>query len=157
MCLGISILRRQINAELLAEFALQRSLFSRADGADDELIFKFNDPVPRLPVMHDGQMHIYTWGNRDDRQSRLPKTGWCRTESLEVGKWRYLSPEPCEIPAVAGLEKGVWFQIKEGIQGVVVHDEHEQSHVYMLTQPASHYYQVMTRHERMPVLIGQVI
>ena len=157
MCLGISILRRQINAELLAEFALQRSLFSRADGADDELIFKFNDPVPRLPVMHDGQLHIYTWGNRNDRQSRLPKTGWCRTESLEAGKWRYLSPEQCVIPAVAGLEKGVWFQIKEGIQGVVVHDESERPHIYMLTQPASHYYQVMTRHERMPVLIGQVI
>ena len=33
--------------------------------------------------------------------------------------------------------------------------EHEHPHVYMLTQPASHYYQIMTRHDRMPVLLGQ--
>jgi len=157
MCLGISILRRQINAELLAEFALQKSLFSRADGSDEELIFKFNDPRPRLPVMHDGQLRIYTWGNRDDQQSRLPKTGWCRTDSLEAGKWRYLHPEDCVIPAIAGLEKGVWFQIQQGIKGMVVRDEHEHPHVYMLTQDASHYYNVMTRHSRMPVLVDQVI
>jgi hypothetical protein len=29
--------------------------------------------------------------------------------------------------------------------------------VYMLTEPASHYYQIMTRNDRMPVLIGERI
>ena len=28
-------------------------------------------------------------------------------------------------------------------------------HVYMLTQPASHYYATMTKHEPMPILIDQ--
>jgi hypothetical protein len=38
------------------------------------------------------------------------------------------------------------------MRGILVQD-----HVYMLTEPASHYYEVMTRHDRMPVLIDQVI
>jgi len=41
------------------------------------------------------------------------------------------------------------------MEGILVYDEQSKPHVYMLTQPASHYYQVMTRHERMPVLIGE--
>ena len=60
-----------------------------------------------------------------------------------------------DIPAALGLEKGVWFLITEGIRGILVRDERDMPHVYMLTQPASHYYQIMTRHNRMPVLLGQ--
>ena len=40
---------------------------------------------------------------------------------------------------------------------MVVQDEQQRPHVYMLTTVASVYYQHMTRHERMPVLVGQVI
>jgi hypothetical protein len=87
----------------------------------------------------------------------MPRTGWCRTESLEAGKWRWLAPELVDIPADFGLEKGVWFQINQGLRGVLVRDESERPHVYMLTQQASHYYQTMTRHERMPILIDQEI
>ena len=101
------------------------------------------------------RLAIYPWGNRDDAASRLPRTGWCRLESLEAGHWGRLRPEPVDIPASLGLEKGVWFQIAEGIRGILVEDERGLPHVYMLTQPASHYYQVMTRHDRMPVLLGQ--
>ncbi len=46
------------------------------------------------------------------------------------------------IPAKFGLEKGVWFHITEGLQGIVVHDEQHRPHVYMLTQEASRYYAV---------------
>jgi hypothetical protein len=56
-----------------------------------------------------------------------------------------------------GLERGVWFLIPEGIRGVLVRDERGRPHVYMLTQPASHYYQIMTRNPRMPVLLGEQI
>jgi hypothetical protein len=62
-----------------------------------------------------------------------------------------------EIPVSFGLEKGVWFQINQGIQGVLVHDEEEMPHVYMLTQSATHYYKIMTRHGRMPMLLDQTI
>lgn len=56
-----------------------------------------------------------------------------------------------------GLDKDVWFQIKEGIKGILVRDEDGQTHVYMLTEKASHYYQVMTRSDPMAGLIGDRI
>ena len=66
-------------------------------------------------------------------------------------------PQSVEIPANFGLEKGIWFQVTEGMQGILVRDESRHEHVYMLTEPASHYFEVMTRHNRMPMLIGQTI
>lgn len=60
-----------------------------------------------------------------------------------------------KISALFGLEQGVWFHIKEGMEAILVNDEKGKPHVYMLSQPASHYYQVMTRHERMPVFLGE--
>jgi hypothetical protein len=121
-----------------------------------ELHFMFTDPVVELPVMHAGQLTIVEWGNRS-RKGKLPPGGWCRTDSLEAGKWRWLKPELIEIPADFGLEKAVWFHIEQGLRGILVHDEQEQPHVYMLTKDASHYYATMTKHDRMPVLIEQEI
>ena len=133
----------------------QHRVALREPGAVRELRFLFRDPQAELPAWHGNQLAIFPWGNRDGSGSRLPHTGWCRQESLESGRWRYLHPEPVDIPAAMGLEKGVWFLISEGIRGILVRDERDMPHVYMLTQPASHYYQIMTRHDRMPVLLGQ--
>ncbi len=117
----------------------------------------YRDPRAELPAWYGERLGIYPWGNRE-RQSALPRTGWCRREILEEGLWRHLNPEPVEIPAALGLERGVWFLIPEGmIRGVLVRDRRGRPHVYMLTQPASHYYQIMTRNSRMPVLIGEQI
>lgn len=156
MCRGISILRNRIRQELFEQYALERLVHRRGDC--EELWFDFADRVQTvlLPIIHDGQLVIREWGNRSGK-GKLPKTGWCQQESLAAGKWRWLSPEPVEIPASFGLEKGIWFQITEGIKGIVVHDESQGERVYMLTEAASHYYEVMTRHTRMPVLIGQTI
>ena len=55
------------------------------------------------------------------------------------------------------LEGGVWFRIQQGIRGLLVPDERGLAVVYMICEPASHYYQVMTRSRRMPVLIEQRI
>jgi hypothetical protein len=95
-------------------------------------------------------------GNRD-RCSKLPLTGWARLEDLEAGQWRHWQPEPVDIPACFGFDKGIWFQVREGIRGILVRDEKGNPHVYLLTEPASHYYQIMTRSDRMPVLIGERI
>lgn len=157
MCKGISILKNRLRQELFEKYELAGRVTSRADGAEQELHFMFTDPVVQLPVIDGGDVVIYEWGNRGNKESKLPRTGWCRTESLEAGKWRWLSPEPVVIPADYGLEKSVWFQIDEGLEGVLVRDEQERPHVYMLTKPASHYYHVMTRHDRMPVLVHQEI
>lgn len=61
------------------------------------------------------------------------------------------------IPASLGYEKGIRFQIKEGIRDMLVRDERGRPHVYVLTVPASHYYRVMTRSDRMPMLVDQWI
>jgi len=156
MCKGIAITKNRIRQELFERYELERRIAVRE--TQDELHFMFTDPgAVLLPVDHDGQISIVEWGNRGNKESRLPKTGWCRMESLEAGKWRWLHPELVTIPADFGLEKGVWFHIEEGVKGVLVEDEDEQPHVYMLTQAASHYYQTMTKHERMPVLVNQEI
>lgn len=155
MCKGISILKARLRQELFEQFELAHRITMR--GEQQELHFMYTDPVVELPVIRAGQIEILEWGNRGNKESRLPRTGWCRNESLEAGKWRWLSPELVEIPADFGLEKGVWFQIVQGVQGVIVEDEREQPHVYMLTKPASHYYETMTKHDRMPMLIDQEI
>ena len=157
MCKGISILKARLKQELFEQYELAHRVTMRGEDTDPELHFMYTDPVVQLPVVHDGQLVIYEWGNRGNKESKLPRTGWCRNESLQAGKWRWLSPEPVEIPADFGLEKGVWFQINQGMRGIVVRDEIQQPHVYMLTQQASHYYQTMTKHERMPILLGQEI
>ncbi len=153
MCHGIAIPIDALPEELVEQHRHRLAL--REPAASRELRFLYSDPRAELPAWHAHRLAIYPWGNRDDRASRLPRTGWCRLESLEEGLWRRLHPEPVEIPAVLGLEKGVWFHIDEGIRGILVEDEQGRPHVYMLTQPASHYYRTMTRHDRMPVLIGR--
>jgi hypothetical protein len=157
MCRGISILKSRIRQELFERYALERLVHRRNDSAEEELWFDFADRAVKkvlLPVMQDGQLLLQEWGNRPGI-GKLPRTGWCRKESLEAGKWKGLHPEAVEIPANFGLEKGIWFQVVEGMKGVTVLDESGAAHVYMLTQPASHYYEVMTRHDRMPVLLGE--
>jgi len=159
MCRAISILKNRINLELLEEYNLQSRIRQRSGDAEEEIVFDFADREhdPQLPIIHNGQMLVCEWGNRGGRTEKLPKTGWCRRESLEAGKWRWLSPQKVIIPAQFGLEKGIWFSITEGIEGIVVEDRAKHSHVYMLTQDASTYYQNMTKHERMPVLVGEQI
>ena len=155
MCTGIALDRCEIPDSLVDEYGLTTT--SRGAESSPEVQVRYQDKKARLPVWLDGQLQILTWGNRDDKQSRLPRTGWARRESVEDGKWKWLRPEKVTIPASYGLEKGVWFAITEGMEGLVVLDEQKLPHVDMLTQPASHYYQTMTRHERMPILLGDQI
>src|SRR5262249_44864501 len=68
-----------------------------------------------------------------------------------------LHPELVDIPACFAWDKGVWYQVREGVRGILVWDGEERACVYMLTEQASHYYQVMTRNERMPVFLGRRI
>lgn len=157
MCKGISILKARLKQELFEAYELAHRVTSRGPDAEPELHFMYTDPVVQLPVIDGGEIAIYEWGNRGNKESKLPRTGWCRLESLEAGKWRWLKPQQVEIPADFGLEKGVWFKINHGLKGVLVEDELKKPHVYMLTQQASHYYQTMTKHDRMPLLIEQDI
>lgn len=156
MCAGISISGRDFPVALIEQHALHDRVVVRQEGADRELRFLFRDPRPVLPAWHGEQLGIYAWGSKG-RRSKLSRTGWARREELETGAWSELRPELVDIPAMFGLDRGVWFQIREGVRGILVVDELRQPHVYMLTEPASHYYKVMTRNDRMPVFIGSRI
>lgn len=113
----------------------------------------FWQPRPVLPALIDGELRLFDWGNRDDGL-KLPKTGWIRIESLEGGKWNYLRPREVVIPALAGVEKKVWFAVEHGIRGYLVRRDGAER-VYMLTLPPTPEYQALTGHDRMPALIDQ--
>jgi hypothetical protein len=62
-----------------------------------------------------------------------------------------------DVPAALGLDGGVWYVIRQGVRGVLVRDEGGVERVYLVCEPASHYYRVMTRSDWMPLLIGERI
>jgi hypothetical protein len=68
-----------------------------------------------------------------------------------------LAPEPVEDPAAYGYSTGVWFRVKQGLRGLLVYTQLGEPVVYLVCEPATRYYRVMTRAEWMPVLIGEVI
>ena len=68
-----------------------------------------------------------------------------------------LRAEPAVIPATLALDGGVWYKVRQGVRGVAVRDERGGVVVYPLVEPASHYYEVMTRSPWMPVLVGERI
>jgi hypothetical protein len=149
MCLGISVPIHEIPDALIAKHRLADRIVHRDEGAGREVQFLYRHPRRLLPVYIDNQLRILEWGAR---QGPFPKNGWCHNEWLESGLWQHLHPQPATIVAALALERGVWYQVKEGIKCIVV-----GNHAYMLTESASHYYRIMTRSNRMPVLIGQRI
>jgi hypothetical protein len=68
-----------------------------------------------------------------------------------------LAPEPTVVPATFALDGGVWFLVEQGLEAVVVPDREGRPVAYLVVQPSSHYYRVMTRSRWMPCLVGQTI
>jgi len=126
--------------ELIERHSLSRYAHER--GGERELRFLRRNRRPLLPVWQDGQLLILPWGRKGGGLT------WQRT--VDNGLW--VGAEAVEIRASAGLDGGVWYRIRQGVRGLVVHGE-----AYMIVEPASHYYHVMTRRDRMPVLIGERI
>jgi hypothetical protein len=108
-------------------------------------------------VWWNGALRVVRWGNRDRAERKLPPTGWTWRESVEAGKWSALGPEPVDIPCTYALMNGVWFRVKEGMQGLVVHTRAGEPVVFPVCEPSTRYYQVMTRSDWMPSLIDEVI
>jgi hypothetical protein len=61
------------------------------------------------------------------------------------------------IPATLGLDRGVWYRIRQGVRALAVWDEHGLLRAYPLVEPATHYYRVMTCSDWMPCLVGECI
>jgi hypothetical protein len=155
MCVGIALAWSELPTELIGRHGLERRVHER--GGEWEVRFLFRDRYPRLPVWRDGRLLIVRWGNARGESRFLPRTGWTWLSTVQEGYWRSLEPVLVDIPATIGLERGVWFRIRQGIRGLLVPDERGYAVAYMICEPASHYYQVMTRSNRMPVLIEERI
>ena len=155
MCVGIALAWSEMPTELIGRHGLERRVHER--GGEREVRFLYRDRRPRLPVWRDGQLQIVRWGNARGESRFLPRTGWTWLSTIQEGYWRNLDPIPVDIPATVGLERGVWFRVRQGIRGLLVPDERGNAVAYMICEPASHYYKVMTRSDRMPVLIEERI
>lgn len=73
----------------------------------------------------------------------LPWSGWTYVASGDAAVL---------IPATFVCERGFWFPSTGGLRGVI-----RARVVYLLFQPATHYYATMTRSKRMPVFAGDTI
>ena len=147
MCVAIRFNRYEISdEELLAHsFAL----------SGDEVRVSFVSKNPLIPVHYRGRNVLLPWGNKNE--ASVPKTGYCKMESLESGKWQWLRPEKVIILAKFALINGVWFQVRQGITGVLVKDKAGRKYCYVLTKPSTHYFKVMTGSIRMPDLVNQIL
>lgn len=117
----------------------------------------YDDREPVLPLWKDGRLELVCWGNGRGRSKCLPRTGWTWKETVEQGGWTGSTPAVARIAASLGLEKGIWYRVRQGMHGLLVVDEHGRDVVYMICEPSSHYYRVMTRSDRMPALIEEQI
>lgn len=141
--------------DLIGHYGLDRIVHER--GGEREFRFLYRDRRPRLPVLRDGRIQLVRWGNGRGQSRFLPRTGWTWRSSIDEGIWRNTDAVEVEIPATLGLDRAVWFRIHQGIRGLLVPDEHGKAVVYVVCMPSTHYYQVMTRSPRMPMLINQQI
>jgi hypothetical protein len=153
--MAIALARSGLPIDLVERHKLERRIHDR--GGEREIQFFYRDRAPRLPVWRDGRLQIVRWGNGRGSSKLLPRTGWTWQSSIDGGMWRNLDTVAVDIPATLGFEHGVWYVIHEGIRGLLVPDERGIAVVYMICEPSSHYYRIMTGSDRMPIFIAQRI
>jgi hypothetical protein len=155
MCKGVSLTYSEVPLVLIEHHELQKRLYDR--GGEQEIRFLWWERPALLPVWWNGGLHIVRWGNKERTEAKLPPTGWTWQEKVESGWWSDLAPEEVVIPASWGLSNGVWFKVKQGMRGLLVHDRQSTPVVFMLTQPATRYFEIKCRADWMPVLVDEVI
>ena len=155
MCMGIALAWSELPTELIGRHGLHRRAHQR--GTAPEIRFLYRDRRPRLPIWRDGRLEIVRWGNSRGQSRVLPRTGWTWLETVREGGWDDSGAILVEIPATFGLERGVWYRIRQGIRGLLVPDERGLAVCYVICEPSTHYYKIMTRSGRMPVLIDERI
>jgi hypothetical protein len=155
MCVGVALASSELPLSLMEKYELDEGVHDR--GGEKEVRFYWSASPTWLPVWWNGRRHVVRWGNKDRAERKLPPTGWTWQETVESGRWSALSPEPVVIPATYGLANGVWFRVKQGVRRLLVRDRKGEPVVFVVCEPSTRYYRVMTRADWMPVLIGEVI
>jgi hypothetical protein len=116
-------------------------------GGEREVRFDWRNRPALLPVWWEGRLQVLHWGNRDRADRKLPPTGWTWQASVEAGKWVGMRPVPVEVLARYALKNGVWYKATRGVQGLVIVTPTGEPVVYLLCEPSTRYYRVMTRAE----------
>lgn len=153
---AVSLIRSEFPDSLIESAGLDALTHDR--GGEREVRFYWGVRSPMLPVFKDGRIQLVRWGSKD-RRGKLPCTPWSWRESVDKGAWVSLGieVEPCVIRASWMFDGGIWFKVTVGAHGVLVRPPEGPARVYMVTEPPTRYYRVMTRSERMPRLIDEVI
>jgi hypothetical protein len=126
-------------------------------GGEPEVQFLWYHVPRRLPVWTEHGIELVRWGCRRGESRQLPCTRWTMLSTVKAGKGAEHRPERVEIPASLILHNGRWIAVRQGVQGLLVRDEAGMPVVYVLCEPASHYYEVMTRLKWAAVLVGERI
>jgi len=147
MCAGIQFLIDKINPDELDRYFLPSELEKQRIGDSVQVFFWQNRPF--LPVEEDDGVHLYEWGNRE-QGLKMPKTGWAKIESVQDGRWNWLSPKVVRVVADKGYEKKKWFKTYDGLKGLKV-KLNGVYRIYMLTQKADNKFIEFTGHDRMPI------
>ena len=146
-----------VPTEMIGRCGLARHLHHRG-GVRPEYRFFYRVRRPRIPVMRDGHLFFPRWGNGRGQSRYLPRTGWTWLESVREGHWRGTDAIRITIPASYAIDgRGVWYKVDVGIRGLLLPDERGNAVAYMICEPSTYYYRIMTGSSRMPVLIDQRI
>jgi hypothetical protein len=150
---SVSLAQHEIPVPLAEKAGLERRLVHR--GGEPEYQFGWADDPAVLPVWDAGRFRLVHWGNRGARSRWLPCLPVTQLSTVEAGVWKPFRPRQVDIPASLILEGKVWTFIREGMRGLLVTDEAGVERVYIICEPATYYFRVMTRGNWMPVLIGE--
>jgi hypothetical protein len=148
---GLALPCSDLPIELIERCELGRLVHDR--GGEREIRFMRQRPRAVLPIRHNGELRIVPWGCRT---GKMPATGYTWQHTVEAGEWTNYNAEAIEIPAKAGYHNGVWFRIQTGARGLLAAVGGDEA-AYMIVEPTSYYYSIMTKAKRMPVLIGERI
>ena len=147
MCKVIRFSKFVISDEQFEKFQLE--------SIRNEILVNVYDKRPYLAIEYRGQNYLVLWGG--GYNSGLPETGFCKIESFKKGKWSYLKPKKVLILASTACTNGIWYQVRLGIEGLLVKDKNKNPRVFVFTQSSTHYFKTMTGAERMPILRGQIL
>lgn len=148
---GLALPYSDLPVELIERYQLGRFVHER--GGEREIRFLRQRSNAVLPIRHQGELRIVSWGCRT---GKMPATGYTWQHTVEAGEWTIYNAKSIEIPATAGYHNGVWFRIRTGIRGLLAEVGGDEA-AFMIVEPSTYYYTIMTRAERMPVLIGERI
>ncbi len=121
----------------------------------EEVLIRVNDKNAYLSVYYDGKIELVEWGIQFPKNNK--KIFFCKKESLISGKWAFVFKKNVQVNASFALSRGVWFQVRQGLSAVMMKNINGEKCVCIITEPSTHYFEIMTGSKRMPVLINQIL